>query len=50
VLGLTIAEFFSKPNNAIPDSLKPLLDNARKLSPAQRKKLISFLESLNSDK
>ena len=50
VLGLTIAEFFSKTNNAIPDSLIPLLDNARKLSPAQRKNLINFLESLNNDK
>jgi transcriptional regulator with XRE-family HTH domain len=47
VLGVTIAEFFSKSDNAVPDSLRPLLDNARKLSPAQRKNLINFLESLN---
>lgn len=49
VLGITIAEFFSKTNTAVPDSLRPLLDNARQLSPAQRKNLIIFLESLNSD-
>jgi len=48
VLGVTIAEFFSKTDTAVPDSLRPLLDNARQLSPAQRKKLINFLESLNS--
>jgi transcriptional regulator with XRE-family HTH domain len=48
-LGITIAEFFSKPDNAVPDSLKPLLDNARRLSPTQRKYLSDFLESLNKN-
>lgn len=47
--GITIAEFFSKPDNAVPDSLKPLLDNARRLSPTQRKHLSNFLESLNKN-
>lgn len=50
VLGVTVAEFFSKPNNAVPDTLKPLLDNARQLSPTQRESLINFLESLNGDR
>jgi transcriptional regulator with XRE-family HTH domain len=50
VLGITIAEFFSKRDYAVPDSLKPLLDNARQLSPDQRESLINFLESLNGDK
>lgn len=49
VLGITIAEFFSRADNAVPDSLKPLLDNARQLSPAQRESLINFLKSLNRD-
>lgn len=48
-LGITIAEFFSKPNNSVPDSLKPLLDNARQLNPNQRVHLSNFLESLNQE-
>ena len=50
VLGVTIAEFFSQADTTVPDSLKPLLDNARQLSPNQRENLIDFLESLNSGK
>jgi len=50
VLGITIAEFFSKPNNTVPDSFKPLLDNVRQLSPNQRENLINFLKSLNGSK
>ncbi|KXS49394.1 Helix-turn-helix domain-containing protein [Halanaerobium congolense] len=48
-LGITIAAFFSEPNNAVPDSLRPLLDNARQLSPTQRENLSLFLESLNKN-
>ena len=50
VLGITIAEFFSKPNNTVPDSLKPFLDNVRQLSPDQREHLINLLQSLNGEK
>ncbi|TDO90061.1 helix-turn-helix protein [Halanaerobium saccharolyticum] len=48
-LGITIAEFFSEADNAVPDSLRPLLNNARQLSPTQREHLSLFLESLNKN-
>lgn len=49
VFGITISDFFSKTDNSVPDSLKPLLDNARQLSPKQRKHLSNFLKSLTKD-
>lgn len=48
-LGITIAEFFSKQENDVPASLKPLLDNARYLNPDQRESLSIFLKSLNGN-
>jgi transcriptional regulator with XRE-family HTH domain len=48
VLGITMAEFFSKRSRGVPESLKPLLENAKDLSPEQRKHLSNFLESLRA--
>lgn len=49
VFGITISDFFSNNNNSVPDSLKPLLNNVRQLSPQQRKHLSDFLKSLIID-
>ena len=45
-LGISLAEFFSEKQNNYPDYLRPLLKEARYLTPEQSKKLASFMSSL----
>ncbi|MCL6610641.1 MAG: helix-turn-helix transcriptional regulator [Peptococcaceae bacterium] len=47
-LGISLAEFFADDAFPIPEHVRPLIDEARRLNPDQCKKLAEFLASLNT--
>lgn len=48
-LGISLVEFFTDEPAQVPNHLRPLLDEGRRLKPAQVKKLAEFLASLKDD-
>lgn len=47
VLGVTLAEFFSEEVPDLPSDVRQLLQEAKKLTPEQRKKLIEFIRTIS---
>lgn len=45
-LGLTLAEFFAENGQELSPDLRQLLQEAEKLTPEQRRKLLEFLKSM----
>jgi HTH-type transcriptional repressor of puuD len=45
-LGISLVEFFTDEPTQVPNHLRPLLDEGRRLKPTQVKKLAEFLASL----
>ncbi|MGB4337976.1 MAG: helix-turn-helix transcriptional regulator [Bacillota bacterium] len=48
-LGISLVEFFTDEPTQVPNHLRPLLDEGRRLKPAQVKKLAEFLASLKPE-
>ena len=48
-LGISLVEFFTDEPTQVPNHLRPLLDESRRLKPAQVKKLTEFLASLKDN-
>lgn len=46
-LGITLTDFFNYEQTELPPDLSQLLQEAKKLTPEQRKKLIEFIRSIS---
>jgi transcriptional regulator with XRE-family HTH domain len=46
-LGITLADFFNYGNPDLPPDLRQLIQEAKKMNPKQRKKLIDFIKTVS---